>query len=358
MSVIHHQYQDILKAYNVNDRQMKYLKQFSQPIVERAQDYFIAIDRFNLQMTSIPIFIYKTSKSIDPITGVVTNVDDQYSVEISYNGIYSGQTFLQYVPQLGVTTASAFYYYVYSYNNFIRMINTALVTAFTTLGGLVTLPTGSLAPYFELDLKTNMMSFVVQNNFFNGTPLWGGVINVYMNNKMLRFVNGIPLSISTAAPNGRNLLLNVYNIYNNLFARIPVDKTPPDPSIYDFLVMYSEYGSQTLINWNDAKGLVFTTDTIPINPEYMPSAENDSSIVSRGILANFDFIYTESTPRPLNAQYIQQSPYKLIDLLGISPISMLDITVYWYDYNNNLYDCYLYDGEAMSIRLLFTRKVK
>ena len=354
MAKIDAQYQDILKPYNPIDRQMRYLKQFSQSIVTKADDFYLSIDRFNIPMTSIPIFIYQLTPHVDPITGLTTYTDTEYSIELEYNGVFSGQTFIQYVSNTPVT--SSFYYYVFNYNAFIRMINTAISTAFTTLGGIITLPTGSVAPYFEIDQNTKMMSLVVQNNYFNGTIGWLP-LKLYANIKMLRFLNGIPLEFTYQSPT-RILLFIVEDLHNNLERRVPFDLTPTDPTLYDFLIMNSEYGAQTLINWNDAKGFVFTTDTLPINPENLPSTANQSMLVSRGILANFDFIYTESTPKPLSAQYILQSPYKKIDLISSVPINILDIAVAWYDYNNNLHECYLYDGEAMSIRLVFLRKKK
>ena len=336
------QYQDILKSYNSFDTQMRYFKQYSQNIVEKASDYNLAIDRFYVPLSSVPIFIFNNTQVTD-INKVTTY--SYYSVELSYNGIYSGQTFIQYIPRSGSSvSADKFYYYVYGFGNFLEMINTTLSSAFTKLSGLVTLPTDSIAPHFEIDYTNYMLSFVGQSNFYDSSL--ASPITVYMNNPMQQFMSGIPSSYNGSFSNGRNIIFKFSNLYNNIITW----------SSSDYYKMNSEYGTQTLIRWNIAKGLVFTTDTIPVNTENLPATLNQSLLISRGILANFDFIYTSDAPKPFSAQYILQSPYKQITLINDTPINVLDITVYWYDMDNNLYDTFIYSGEALSMRLVFLRK--
>jgi hypothetical protein len=343
MSQPKHQYVDVLKPYNSNDRVMHFYQQRSEAIVDKANNYFLSFDRFNIPLTSIPIFIFN-------------NAPNHYTIELVYNGTGSGAISLTYIPPALTSATSSFYYYVFNYCMFLKMINNAIDTAFATLGGIVTLPTipnpadppnpfPAQPPYFQLDDVTHIVSLVGQSALYDSslpTP-----IQLYMNENLFRFFNGIPLNY-TSAPTvaGRNILYIFQDNYNNTATVGGVN----------FYSMDSEKGAQTLINWSDCKGLVITSDTLPVNPEFLPSSQQTTLNNPRSIVANFDLIYTSDAPKPVSAQYILQSPYKEIDLMGSTYINALSLNIYWYDFNNNLNDMFLYVGEAMSLRLLFTKK--
>jgi hypothetical protein len=325
------QYYDVLQTYTGPNSQMRYLQQLSQPVVEDVSKYQMAIDRFRIPMTNVPIFIYNPETNF-------------YTVELVYNGVGSGPISLIYQPPALLPTTSAYYYYVYSYNVMLSMINEALTRAFSILGGLVTLPTGSVAPYFRND--ASIISLIAQVDFYNEaltTP-----IHIYMNSNLQKFVNGIPSSYNPAILNGRNILFKVCDFKNNTISASP-------SNLY---VMASEYGAQTLINWNEAQGFVITSDFLPVNPEFLPIVGNQSILNTRTIISNFDFINTSDMTKGFVAQYILQSPYKTLDLIGNRPLTTIDLTVYWYDNNNNFHDLYLRQGEAISLRLAFIPKMK
>lgn len=327
------QYYDVIQTYGGANSQMRYYQQLSQPIIERASDFYMAIDRFKIPMTNVPIFIF------NPAT-------DFYTFEIEYNGIKSGKTALVYKAPALLSTLSAYYYYVYSYDFMISMMNTALSTAFTTLSGLVTLPTGSIAPHFEIDSTTHIISLVAQVDFYDETLTTP--IRIFCNTNMHKFVMGIPASYDPSDTNGRNVLFSIFDVKNNIIAGTPSD----------FYKMSTEFGSQTLINWNVAQGFVITSDTLPVNPEYLPIMGGQTILNTRPIVSNFDFIYTSDMTKGFTAQYILQSPYKTLDLVGTQPVTTIDLTVYWYDNLNNLYPVYLRLDEAMSIRLNFIPRNK
>jgi len=327
------QYYDVLQAYSGPNSQMRYFQQLSQPIIEHANEYYLSIDRFSIPMSNIPIFIFNPAANF-------------YTVELVYNGTGSGPISVQYIPPALQPTTSAYYYYVYSYNLFLLMINTALAASFTALGGSISLPAGSIAPYFVIDDSTKIISLVAQSNFYDSTI--STPIQIFMNTNLLSYMEGIPMSYNSALAGGRNILFNLFNTHNNVIAASPSN----------FYKMDTEYGASTLINWNQAKGFIITTDSIPINPEYLPIVSGQNLLNTRPILANFDFVYSPSDTKGLVAQYILQSPYKTIDLVGRNQVNRIDTTVYWYDSSNNMYTIYLRPNEAMSIRLVFLKKNK
>lgn len=326
------QYFDVLQKYTGPNTQMRYYQQLSQPLIEHASNYYLAMDRFRIPMTNVPIFVYNPTPNY-------------YTVELVYNSVGSGAIPLIYKPNVLLPQTSAYYYYVYSYQTMISMLNTALSTAFTTLSGLTTLPTGSVAPYFIIDNTTHIISLVCQKNFYEETLTTP--IQIYVNNALQKYVIGIPSSSNNSYTNGRNVLFTITDNVNNVISASPSN----------LLKMDSEYGAQTLINWNEAIGFVITSDTLPVNQEYLPILTGNI-LNTRPIVANFDFINTSDMTKGFVAQYILQSPYKTLELIGNQPINTIDFTVYWYDNQNTFYPIYLKMDEAMSMRLIFTPKLK
>ena len=113
--------------------QLSFEETRTQPFLDgTAEDYFVAIARFSIQTGgSLPVFIpaIQTGQS-DPNLTV-------YAITVSYNGI-DGTAYIQHVPKSTVnppaapTTSqdlSGDYYYVYNYQDWISMVNTALVQA-------------------------------------------------------------------------------------------------------------------------------------------------------------------------------------------------------------------------------------
>jgi hypothetical protein len=60
--------------------------------------------------------------------------------------------------------------------------------------------------------------------------------------------------------------------------------------------------------------------------------------------------------KPTKIQYILQSVYKLIDLIGNDPINTIDIKLFWYDSHNNIYPLGVSLGDSISLRLVFIKK--
>jgi len=57
-----------------------------------------------------------------------------------------------------------------------------------------------------------------------------------------------------------------------------------------------------------------------------------------------------------NIQYTPSSEYRLVDMSGTSPLSAIQISVYWKDYYGNLNPFYLNAGCAGNIKIMFRRK--
>ena len=113
--------------------QLSFEETRTQPFLDgTAEDYFVAIARFSIQTGgTLPVFVpaIQTGQS-DPNLTV-------YAITINYYGV-DGTAYIRHVPQPNATLPappttvqdlSGDYYYVYNYQDWISMVNTAFVSA-------------------------------------------------------------------------------------------------------------------------------------------------------------------------------------------------------------------------------------
>jgi hypothetical protein len=370
-----HVYIDIVKGYEPGNRYANYRQQFDKAILPRACDYSLSIDRFNIPMTAIPIFIFNHQYELREGNngGVYYNY---YNISMSYNDVYSDPMGVQFIPSS--TNISQYdandpdntdpvYYYVWNVAQFIRMLNETIKTAFSMLSDTVTLPIGATYPFFTIDYSSNTLLYYAQRDFYDVDNV-EIPIKLYLNTNLWNMLKGFNYlvigGLVSPVDTGRDVQLLCFNMNNNL------ETFGGTASTNYYYKMVNEFGAITLINWNIAKGFFMTSNNLPVRNELLPSLssswnastqqytiQKSNVLVATPIICSFDFIYTPSEPFPLNAQYVLNSPYKLIDMTTISPITSIDVSVFWFDKYNNAYPLKFYRDEAMSIRILF-QKIK
>ena len=137
--------------------------------------------------------------------------------------------------------------------------------------------------------------------------------------------------------------------------------TAPPASQYDALQIVQEYS--TIALWTPITSIVFTSNTLPvvpanisspllfINGEVYNNGGNNSNI-SQVVT---DFVSDDGIYKP-NIVYTPTAQYRLINLVGNTPIYNLDLNVYWKSRTGVLQPFKLSSGSTATIKLLFTRK--
>ena len=337
----------------------------NNPYLDAPENYFLSVVRFAIQTPSLPVFIplIQTGQANPNLT--------IYSVSMSYvvgGNTLVAQTFLTYVPQntylptpaspLVQQDVSSEYYYVYSYQYLIKLINTTIQTCFTALNALVVgaggvLPTAN-APFFEMNPNDFTMSFFADTLGFNETL--GNPIKFFMNSAMYHLFNGFQADYLgyTGITNGRNYLFRIYGTSLNLF-NFPT---------YNALVMYQEQSSIAL--WNPVQSLVFTTALLPVNETNVSApkifgldtrlGQSNNNVNVAPIITDFEVPFDPSNTYRPNVEYSPQSEYRLVDLYGASPISAIELTCYWKNQFGQLTPFILNSNSKANIKLLFRRK--
>jgi len=353
MSQHNHVYINVTKQYDPLSREMSLFNRYNSSILDNAADFTLSFDRFSIPLTSVPIFImsiYGVNQTYDP---------HPYTCEITYGGFTSGPIDIQYVNPPPAFYNPNYVGYIYSYAQFLSFVNKALNVAFNAVSIFTALPV-SYPPLFTYDPTTFVLQMYVEENYLSSLP---SPINIYFSKSMFQYLNGMPLFYkSDPSVVGRSCLMRIYDMANN--------RSVLPPTGAPIFIVSSEYGNETLLNWNDAHGIVISSATLNCVPEVIPSSlavtqngaiiggSNDNTIIAtyQNIIASYDFVFTQGAPRSLNLQYILNSPYKRIDILTEGPINTIDIRVQWYDHNYTLHNLYLAPNELLSMRLLFMRK--
>jgi hypothetical protein len=334
----------------------------TQIIPAPASDWYLTISRFYLESPNLPVLLMPI------VTGQSDINKSSLSITMTYK-TFEYQQYLQYVPAnatetlplppLQVVDYSSTYYDIYSYQNFINMINTAFTNCFNGLKTASgnTLPTTN-APYFEFDPNAEKAILNADILGFNNTL--ANPIGIYFNTTLFQLFSSFDANYyGINVSNGKNYKLNVYQLPNagNVYAI-----TQPTPISY--LQMYQEYPTLASVG-NPISSIVFNTNLIPVagslqsKPIIFNAPESISDQTANSTVTNMLTDITVSTElfsgyKP-NIIY-NANPFRLISLLSNQPLRNYDISVYYKLHTGNLRQFVLSPGSCSSIKILFVKK--
>jgi hypothetical protein len=338
------------------------------PYLNSPENYFMSVIRFSIQTPTLPVFIPQVLLGQSNVNTLV------YSFTLSFvvggNTINSAQTYITYVcsdstqslpqPPLTNQDRSNEYYYVFNLQDWCKMMNTALTTAFTSLNVAVVAAGGALpsanVPFFEWNPVQQVFILNGDNASFNSNL--ANPIKLFCNTGLYTLLNNFP--IFKNAPVGVSLGKNYeFNFYNNNGLNLF------NMGTYSALQLYQDNSTTGL--FNPVQSIVFTTGLLPIVPSVVALPKvfntsvfpvgptgNNSNIAP--IITDFQVPYSATNQYRPNIEYQPNGEYRLIDLYGLSAQSAIEISVFWKDTfgNNNILT--LGAGCYSSIKLLFRRK--
>lgn len=341
-------------------------------IIQNPSEYFFSIVRFSLQTPSLPLMIPQVLLGQDDPNMLIYSVTLTYSSPV--NGItYEQQIYLNYVPQNNVSPvpdtpilkqdfgSGSTYYYIYNFQYFIKIVNTALATALTDLNALVVAGTSSPLPslnppFMEWDTVNNVAILNADIAGFSSSIAYP--INIYFNTPLFTLFSSFQANYLgyENIVNGKNYLITVEDSNDLNIINLPT---------YNALQMYQDYPTAPL--WNPVNALVFTTGTIPVNPSQVSTPlilnSENTSLTQGGNNANisntltdFEVPLTDGWEYKPSVYYNPSSEYRLVDLLGNTPLNNISIQVFWKDSFANLHPFYLNSGCNANIKILFRKK--
>jgi hypothetical protein len=349
----------------------------TNPIINNSGDYYLSIVRFSLDTYNLPNIICE----IQPNQG---NPDlSIYSLTLEYDdglgGITpSSQVYLNWIPQNKnaivplppSSTNNKFqentsYYYCYQFQYFLSLVNTAFATALTSLiantgGGASPIALAEQA-VMTWDTTTQSAILQAQEQYYDRSQT--ARIKIYFNPPLFSLFNSFPslyFGTGSSVSLGRNYQMEIANFAGVNTILLPTNPVPPATQSV-WTQMFQEFS--TIDTWSPVASIVFTSNTIPIISNQLSAPlvfNNGQSSSGIGNNANFAQIITDMATNQQvfkpNVLYNPTAEYRRIDMTGNTPLTNIDINVYWRDKLGQLIPFTLASGASASVKFLFERK--
>lgn len=327
--------------------------------------YYVSVIRFSVETgSSLPVIIPQAQvgdTQYDPNLLI-------YSFTLKYK-TYEVQTYITYIPTdlsqqfprppVKFQDLESNYYFVYTYQQFISMVNNCLTICFNALNTLVTAGGDTLSttnpPWMDIDPQS--LNIVLNADELGYANTLTDPIELYMNVPCYTLFNSfqvINYGFSNIT-NGKNVKFVIQNSYNTNVFQL---------STYNALQMYTE-NTPTAV-WCPIQSIIFTSTQIPVVQELVAVPRvygTNSSLFNVGnnnniqpILTDFIIPLSALNQYKPNIIYSPQGEPRLIDMYGNKELNAVNFNVYWKDRYSNLHEILLPSGCGGSLKLMFRRK--
>lgn len=337
-------------------------------MIAKASDYYCSVVRFNLPLSSIPNLVCpivpnQSDPTLTPLQIGVSNGNAGNFNTISLKYVDNGLLGLPPQNQLNQVVSPALF--IYNYQVLIDMINGALLQAWNASNLAAVFPSYQ-APFFYFDSVTQLMNLVAPSVFT--LPLQSpltAVPTIYINNALKVYLDSfeyISNGVGNAKGNDWTFRLNktiiisaaVIQIYPtpNMGYALPGASVAAPPLYYRYQQIYS-----AMAYWTASSKLFFTTGSIPVQEEYLPSLSSGTTNSNQiPILTDFVLDLSSASNNRDVAYYVPTSQYRLIDLNANTPLNRIDIQIYWQDQYLNIYPLMINPGQQANVKLAFIKK--
>jgi len=367
---------------NTNDKELQLVfnQSRAQPYLINPSKYFLSVQRFTIESPNLPVFICQ------PVVGQA-NVNRsiyQISMQRESDGatvydeiIWQPDDLTVPVPSGPVTNSwqTNKYYYCYSYQHFIDLINNLFESY--RVSGFIT----GTAPYMYFDTKTHLFTIGGNATLYRtdteGAYLGtGSGYKIYFNIELYNLFSSLKaIYKGTTGPvvgadyqlimdTGSNtayasLQKYIINTYTN-----PRNNSTGGVDTND-VINTQEYS--TLPLWTPIKNIVFRTSLLNTAPDIVgtPIVYEQGDLNINSGKSNTDILnimIDHTVPMTIGTEYrpyIFFEPigeFRLVELYGNQPINSMDIAVFWKDSFGNLIPFVLDIGASATIKLLFRKK--
>ena len=406
-----------LRNYPLSNK-LNFTEVRSSPILLNPSEYYLSIVRFSLDTAnSLPAFIpqvfldqpfaspnfpnetiyFITIGVPDPALLAPTFFVKQRVIYTSeYNPAFPSNSGIPQAPQqvpITLEEATSPYYWVSNFKNFIAMINTAILDAWTAIiaGSPYALPADAIienCPFLIWDTDTQLASIYAPTSFLMGDSVDsdGAKLQLWMNTSLYTLFssfesifNGSLIDTTDVQENQTNYRLRIYGDHNrNIeepvgtypyvfppFIVAPV-VPPPVPTPIPAVRMVQSF--QTGATMCPVVQVIFNTSLIPCANTLVgiPRITNGSGQLGSQQQLQNDNFSNQITDLCVNISngyeylpailYEPTAQYRYIDLQGNTPLSGVQISVSWKDVYGIVHDFYLSNNQGTNMKILFQKK--
>jgi len=358
---------------NVRPIPARYSEARNQAFLDNPSDYWMTILKLTADTQSLPVWrcVIQPNQN-QPNLSV-------YSITLTFAG-QAFQAFLEYESQNtaiptppppsqngGLQNNSNQYYDAYNYSYVPYLFNKTFKEAFdglSTLVGVGVLPTVH-APVMTYDTTNQTAIIFADNTAYNGDT--AGSIGIFFNSATANLFSSFPLFITNlTSSTGKN-----FELQTNLFAEINLGLYPPvlpagSPIVqYPCYTLYQEI--PTVQQWNPITAIVLTSTSLPVIPNNTSGTltANDIANAQNSIPVNNNNntlaipILTDYSTEGLYKNflyYVPTSEYRRLQLYGSTPLTSIDLELFWRDRLGGLNPFLLSSNTTICIKMLFELK--
>jgi len=389
------------KTNTTNSIELAFEQTRTIPYLHYPRDFFMSVVGFEMDTQAVPVFI------ADPIVGQTDVNKTVYTITMEYSPSAGGaHTVLQknvvwFPEDLTATIPTGivpnnynmdYYYYAYTYQHFINVINDTLQSMWATIGSPTSGSQNDTSVF--LTLESNLVS-VRANKTYSSVTLHGNkglfmtnskgipigtdglpsnkYVKLYFNSELYNLFSSLsaikqkqPLAFSTPTASYLNTNYQLLFIDNTSCTNVQITSTafnsiPPD-SNHQMITNQPEYSP--IPYWNPIDKIVFTTAQLPVVPQLIAAASNyydntqNASVNAdtQYILCDFSAQLTSGTEYKPNISYVPPAEYVLNELYSDKEIYSISIFVFWKDKFGDLHPFYLEPGGTALLKIMFRKK--
>lgn len=350
----------------VRKRQLRFQDYRDVPIVSDASSYKLSVVRFSIDTFQLPSLFFQIKRGQDNPNLGAYSVTLEYDTGLGGPYITSGETNLIWVPQdpaiavppppdLTGNNTQLFdeYYWCFSWQHFISILNTALDNAMDSLIAQVPGLVAVTSPWVAWETDLQSATIYVRESHFDSDVF--PRVNVYFNRTLFSVLNSFNFqSYDIPIQEGMEHRLVMKTFRGAKVTTLPfygVDS-----------LIYQTQETSTVANMSPVSSVVFTSTTLPVetNDYSLPMIFVDGEQLALGKTYSntqnviSDFTTDESGYKP-NLLYTPNE-FRYISMYNNNtPIKLVDISVWWKDYLGVLRPFYLPPGASASMKILFKR---
>lgn len=313
----------------------------TDPIVDRASDYKLAIVKFNIRTDLIPMFNYVNKSFIVYMYYAPDNILITQQVQPTVGVTYSQEEFLNYTPGgLNEALSDAF---------------NALVAAYEVIYGPASWTGDAAKPQFppgmQFDPATGLFTMFIDERSISNAP---NEVQTFMSPDLGRLFTGLsvtPFFSTPSLPSGTQKFLFWYN-----FTRSNTFPVPGGGGV-NYVSNTGIYNSTSL--WYEISRIIITSNSLATRRNFVGGGSNGQSDVQLPIITDFTFV-TDNGPQNNPTtwyEYQPSGPYRWVDIFGDGPVNRLDLKFYYATSNGEIQPLYVQPGDSFSFTLLFAKVV-
>ena len=343
----------------------------NNPFVLDPESYYLSIVRFSLDTNTLPVIVPVIQPNQSNLNLTIYSITLNWTNPIAPFQKFTYQAFLNYLPQdvgailpsppssntNGLQNNSTYYYNIYNFQYWILLVNNTFTSAYNGLNALVigaglVLPS-TYAPVMAWDTQTSCASISAESPGYDDTN--SSYIGIYFNPAMYNLFSSFPVYIyGIDATQGENVRISTSNFGGTNLIPFP----PPTYTGFACQII-QEYS--TIVSWTPVTSIVFTSNTLPIVPNQISAPllfYNGNVFASGGNNSNIAQVITDFVADTYKPQiiYTPSAQYRLVNLVGNTPLYNLDIGVFYKSRTGELVPFRLSSGGTATVKILFTRK--